>query len=141
MNHPDDPPRGGTGAPGDGSEPVGSVGEEAAKLIGALSGWAREQGADYAGSAAGAAESVARAVHDVSEHVATGAEECRYCPVCQVIHAVRGTSPEVRAHLASAAGSLIQAASGLLAPRTDDATGTPVEKIDLDDDSDWDEDA
>ena len=36
-------------------DPVGSVGEEAAKLLGALSNWARDQGGDYAGSAADAA--------------------------------------------------------------------------------------
>jgi hypothetical protein len=139
VNDAHDPTRGGPGTPGD--ESVGSVGEEAAKLLGALSGWAREQGSEYAGTAAGAAESLAHAVGDVNEHVATDGQDCRYCPVCQVIHAVRGTSPEVRAHLASAAGSLIQAAAGVLATHTGgSSTGAPVEKIDLDDDSDWDED-
>ncbi len=138
MNDADDPTRGGPGTPGD--ESVGSVGEEAAKLLGALSGWAREQGSEYAGTAAGAAESFAHAVGDVNDHVATGSQDCRFCPVCQAIHAVRSTSPEVRAHLASAAGSLMQAAAGLLATHTSGTTGAPVEKIDLDDDSDWDED-
>ncbi len=126
--------------PGTG-EPVGSVGEEAAKLLGALSDWARDQGTDYAGTAAGAASSFAHAVHDVNEHIATGSADCRYCPVCQVIHVVRGTSPEVRAHLSVAASSLMQAAAGLLATHTDGPTGrSSVEKIDLDDGSDWDED-
>ncbi len=59
-------------------EPVGSVGEEAAKLLGALSEWAREQGTDYAGSAAGAASTFAHAVRDVNEHIATGSgRRCR----------------------------------------------------------------
>ena len=98
-------------------EAVGSVGEEAAKLLGALSEWARDQGADYSGSAAGAASSFARAAQDVNEHIATGSEDCRYCPVCQVIHIVRDTSPEVRTHLAVAASSLMHAAAGLLATR------------------------
>ena len=40
------------------SEPVGSVGEEAAKLLGALSEWARDQGTDYAGSGRGCRELV-----------------------------------------------------------------------------------
>jgi len=69
--------------------------------------------------------------------VATGGEDCRFCPVCQVIHAVRTTNPEVKAHLASAASSLLHAAAGVLAtqvPRPDRPTG--VEKIDLGDDDD-----
>ena len=97
---------------------MGSVGDEAAKLLGALSDWARDQGTDYAGSAAGAAGAFASAVQDVNEHVATGGEDCRYCPVCQVIHVVRQTSPEVREHLSVAASSLLQAAAGLLATNT-----------------------
>jgi hypothetical protein len=122
-------------------ESVGTVGDEAAKLIGALSDWAREQGTDYAGTAAGAAGAFSHAVKDVNEHVATGGQDCRYCPVCQVIHVVRGTSPEVRAHRALAASSLMQAAAGLLATDTSGRQQTPpVEKIDLDAGADWDED-
>jgi hypothetical protein len=117
---------------------VGSVGEEAAKLLGALSDWAREQRADSAGSAAGAANAFAQAVRDVNEHVATGSEDCRYCPVCQVIHVVRQTSPEVRAHLSVAASSLMHAAAGLLATQPGGRpSSSPVEKIDLDDDAGW----
>jgi hypothetical protein len=61
--------------------------------------------------------------------------------VCQVIHVVRSTSPEVREHLSVAASSLMQAAAGLLATRTDPSPAPSVEKIDLDDegDADWDE--
>jgi hypothetical protein len=130
--------------PGD-EQPVGSVGEEAAKLFGALSDWAKEQGSDYAGTAAGAGTAFAAAVQDVGEHVATGSQDCRYFPVCQVIHAVRQTSPEVRTHLAVAASSLMQAAAGLLATHPgDQRESAPVEKIDLDSDTDpetdWGED-
>jgi len=121
-------------------EPVGSVGDEAAKLLGALSEWARDQGTDFAESATGAATAFAHAAQDVSEHVATGSQDCRYCPVCQVIHAVRSTSPEVRTHLAVAASSLMQAAAGLLATSTEGRTSAPVQKIDLDDGSAWDDD-
>jgi hypothetical protein len=139
VNQSDDGP-GGAG-PGGPQEPVGSVGEEAAKLLGALSSWARDQGEDYAGSAADAAGVFASAVQDVSEHIATGGEDCRYCPVCQVIHAVRNTSPEVRTHLSVAASSLMHAAAGLLATDPEDQSkSSPVEKIDLDTDADWDED-
>jgi hypothetical protein len=141
VNDASDGPGSGPPPPGD-EEPLGSVGEEAAKLFGALSDWARDQGSDYAGTAAGATSAFASAVHDVSEHIATGSTECRYCPVCQVIHVVRQTSPEVRTHLAVAASSLLQAAAGLLATQTPDPGrgSAPVEKIDLDSDTDWDED-
>ena len=119
--------------PGSSGEPVGSVGEEAAKLFAALSGWARDQGADYAGSAAGAAAAMSHGMHSINEHLATGSEECRYCPLCQVIHAVRTTSPEVKAHLAVAASSLMHAAAGMLATQVPGDTTSPVEN------SDWDE--
>lgn len=128
----------GGGEPG-GGEPVGSVGEEAAKLFAALSGWARDQGTDYAGSAAGAAAAMSETLHNVNEHIATGSADCRYCPLCQVIHAVRTTSPEVKAHLAVAASSLMHAAAGVLATQVPTEKAPSVEKIDLDDDNDWDE--
>lgn len=128
-------------------EPVGSVGEEAAKLLGALSDWARDQGdvageaaGSAAGSAAGMADSFAAAAREVNEHLSTGGPDCRYCPVCQVIHVVRETSPEVRAHLSVAASSLMHAAAGLLATHTPSSSASAgVEKIDLDDSTDWEE--
>ena len=127
----------------DADENVGSVTEEAAKLLHALQDWAKESGSEYAGAAATAAEGAAAAVHRVDEHIATGAPECSYCPVCRVISAVRGTSPEVRQHLTTAATSLMHAAAGLLAtqmpePSKERADGG-VEKIDLSDDE-WEDD-
>lgn len=112
----------------DGPPPVGSVAEEAAKLLGALSGWAREHG----DGATAMADSFAEELH---QHVATGSPECAWCPVCRTIAAIRHTSPEVRAHLTSAASSLMLAVSGMMAAPapTRDAT---VEHIDLDDDLD-----
>lgn len=99
---------------------VGSLGEEAAKFLGALAG------------------QVAEGVHEVNEHLGTGAAECRYCPICRVVHAVRGTSPEVRAHLAVAGTALLQAAAGLLSTlAADDQPASPrggFEHIDLDGD-------
>ena len=155
MTYADDPevrPGGADGAAGttgdSAGEPVGSVGEEAAKLFGVLSDWAREQGTGSTaspggtgstGGLAGAAQHLARAVSEVGEHVATGSDECRYCPVCQAIHVVRQTSPEVRTHLAMAAGSLMNAAAGLLATQAQGNARPGVEKIDLDDASPWDE--
>lgn len=119
-------------------EPVGSVGEEAAKLFAALSGWARDQGIDHVGTAAGAAAAMSETMHTINEHIATGSEDCRYCPLCQVIHAVRTTSPEVKAHLTVAASSLMHAVAGVLATQTGSDRSSPVQKIDLDD-NDWDE--
>lgn len=148
MTHPHDPtdPQDPTGS--EGPPEVGSVGEEAAKLLGALSGWAQESGGDT-GAGLGAAVSglaglAAERFAEVGDHLATGAAECTWCPVCRTVHAVRGTSPEVRAHLASAASSLLQAVSGLLAtippPATSGGAGSPrppdgpLQRIDLDGD-------
>ena len=135
TDHRDEPPQ---DPPSDSAsesnrEAVGSVGEEATKLLGALTDWARDQGQDYSGTASGAAGAFTQALHDIDEHVATGSADCRYCPVCQVIQVVRHTSPEVRTHLAVAASSLMSAAAGLLATRPEQPGRPGVERIDLDD--------
>jgi hypothetical protein len=127
-----------TERPGDGNEDVGSVAEEAAKLLGALSGWAKTHGGDLGH---GLSDLASAAIHDVDEHVATGAPECRYCPVCRVVHAVRDVSPEVRSHLMTAGASLVQAAAALMATAVEaekDRGSGGVERIDLDDE--WPED-
>jgi hypothetical protein len=113
---------------------VGSVAEEAAKLLGALQDWARESGHD---SATAGAAGAAAMFHNLNEHVATGGEDCRYCPLCQAISLVRQTSPEVKQHLTSAAASLMQAVVAAMPTQAHgDAHGRtrdPVEKIDLSD--------
>ncbi|QBR94207.1 hypothetical protein [Nocardioides euryhalodurans] len=129
------------GAP---DEEVGSVGEEAARLFGALSDWARDHGSDLGsglgGGLGGLAGHASAAAREVSEHVDTGASECSWCPVCRTVHLVRATSPEVREHLAVAAASLMQAAAGILAAAGGTQAPRPepgVEHIDLDDDGPW----
>ncbi|MBB6626407.1 hypothetical protein H5V45_03635 [Nocardioides sp. KIGAM211] len=127
-------------------EPVGSVADEAAKLFGALSDWAKDHGSDLGQGLSGLATHAVSAAQQVDEHVATGSAECTYCPICRTVHVVRQTSPEVRAHLASAAASLMQAAAGILATAVPDGAGGgragpaagrgAVERIDLDDDGD-----
>ncbi len=72
-----------------GATPHGTLGEEAARLIEALSHWAGEAFDD--------------------EHIATGAPECRLCPVCLLIGGLRSTRPETVEHLLDAAGSLVAA--------------------------------
>lgn len=133
MSEPDDGP-----APED---EVGSVSDEAVKLFGALSDWARDHGTDLGHGLSGLADQAARTAHEVNDHVATGAEECTYCPICRTVHLVRQASPEVRNHLAVAASSLMQAVAGVLAATVPDESrgsgrghGGGVEHIDLDTD-------
>ncbi len=123
----------------DGRNPeVGSLAEEAGKLLGALNGWAREQGGGLGETVGGLSEQASAAAHDLNDHFATGSSECTVCPICRTVHAVRHLSPDVKAHLASAAASLMQAAAGVLATAApDDAAGDDrgdVEHIDLDED-------
>lgn len=109
---------------------VGSLAEEAARLLGAVSGWARDLDlGDHDGGE----------VHD--KHVASGSPECRWCPVCRTVRSARGLSPEVRTHLATATTALAQAALAFLAtvPEARSAAGPEestgrVEPIDLDED-------
>jgi len=123
----------------DGQDPagIGSVGEEAAKLLGAISEWARDQGSEAGHGLGGLAGQAAASMQGMSEHIATGSAECTYCPICRTVHAIRETSPEVRTHLATAASSFLQAAAHLLATQVPNDSGraTNVERIDLDDDA------
>lgn len=117
---------------------VGSLAEEAGKLIGALAGWAKEHGVEAGHGVSGLADTM---IQDLDEHLATGAPECTYCPVCRTVHVVRQLSPEVKTHLASAASSLMMAAAGVLATVAPEegragAARDGVEKIDLDE-GDW----
>lgn len=113
---------------------VGSLGEEAAKLLGALSGWAREHAGDAGEGLSGLAAQAAASAHDLNEHLATGSAECTVCPVCRTVHAVRQLSPEVTEHLRSAVSSLAQAAAALIATTPPgSASEDNVEHIDLDD--------
>ena len=114
---------------------VGSVGDEAAKLLDALQDWAGTAGSP----------GMAEQLHALNEHVATGGTECLYCPVCQLIGKARETSPEIRSHLAVGVSSLLQAAAALIESRapkpsassSSSTAGSPpdpsrVTKIDLD---------
>jgi hypothetical protein len=115
---------------GEGHDPreeVGSLADEAVRLFGALSDWARD------------------ATEEIDEHVAA---ECTWCPLCRTVHAVRAAGPEVRSHLAVAASALLQAAAGVLAaaapapgsPGSPAQGGMGFEHIDLDGDPDGEHD-
>jgi hypothetical protein len=106
-------------------EPVGSVGDEAAKLLGALADWAGDHLVDLGDKA-----------REVNDHIATGDAECLYCPICRTVHAVREASPEVKAQLAQAASTFLQAAAGLLsAAGAAEPPSSRVQHIDLDADA------
>lgn len=98
---------------------VGSLGEEALRLLGSFAGWAGQHGAEVhhgvEDAARQALEGVQALTDGFDEHFATGAPECTWCPLCRTAHAVRELSPEVRTHLVSAASSLVKASSALLA--------------------------
>lgn len=104
-------------------EPVGSASDEAAKLLAAVRDWAGEWAKDHVG-----------------ENLDTGAPECTYCPICRTVHVIREAGPEVGVQLASAAASLMQAAAAVLdaAAKPDRKPGEQgVEKIDLNEDIEW----
>ena len=118
---------------------VGSLAEEAAKLLGALNGWAREQGGGLSDGVSDLSGHASAAAHDVSSHLATGAAECTVCPICRTVHAARHLSPDVKNHLASAAASLMHAAAAVLSTpvpteRSEESGG--IEHIDLADATD-----
>ena len=117
---------------------VGPLGEEAAKLFGALSGWARDHAGEAGEGLSGLASDAASALHGFDGHLSTGSAECTVCPLCRTVHAVRQLSPEVKAHLTTAAASLAQAAAALLATPERGAEPDVVEHIALDDE--WTED-
>lgn len=118
---------------------VGSLAQETARLLGAVSGWAAEHGASVGDGLSGLTSQVKSAADGLDDHIATGAPECTVCPICRTVHAVRGLNPEVRTHLSTAVASLAHAATALLATSApqDSSSRGPVEHIDLDAD-DWD---
>ena len=72
------------------TEPHGTIGDEAAKLLDAVQDWARRSFGD-------------------SAHIATGAPECTWCPICQLIAVLRGDRPEISDKIADATASVVAA--------------------------------
>ena len=93
-------------------EPVGSLAEEAAKLLSAVQHWAVENGDRYADAADGAAAQASAGTASSQEHVADGAG-CTFCPLCRLTSRLRAVNPEVMTHLAASATSLSRALAAL----------------------------
>jgi hypothetical protein len=70
-------------------EPPGSLGEEASKLFAAAQDWFASTVGDATAS-----------------KIATGAPECAWCPVCQLIGVLRGDRPELTERLADTQAAL-----------------------------------
>jgi hypothetical protein len=88
-------------------EPVGSVAEEAAKLFAVL----QNAASDEAPPADSGDE----------KHEHTLGPDCVWCPVCQLIHRVRNTSPETIEQLSTAAAQVLGSLRTLLEAAADAA--------------------
>jgi hypothetical protein len=113
-------------------DPVGSLAEEAARLISALSSLS----CTSSGASGSPESSTSDDPSDAADPHDPLAPECRYCPVCALARTARSMTPEVREHLASAAASLLLAGRDFLevALATSQRAGggePPVENIDV----------
>ena len=88
-----------------GSANVGSLADEADKLLRVLRARMKEPAGE-------GLHGVGEFFHDLDLQVGSGAD-CCYCPLCRLIGVAK--QPEVRQHLASAAGSLAAALASALA--------------------------
>jgi hypothetical protein len=98
----------------DQDEPRPPLAEEAAKVIGAMQEWARQNFPAGPDGHMGA--------------------ECQWCPLCQFMSVVRGERPEVTARVSEAGTALATAFRALLdaaTPKPDESTQPRVQRIDL----------
>jgi hypothetical protein len=131
---------------------VGSVAEEAARLLDALGGWASSTQAGYAArsapsaapraeddpdedSSADAGGSAADAGGHETRCESCGAENgmgqaitCQLCPVCQGIGLLRSVRPETVDRLADLAGALAATLRDIAGQRRADGGATPTGK-------------
>lgn len=105
-------------------EPVGSVAEEAAKLFAVLQNAAAQTpAAETPAAETPAAEPHAdeRAEQHEQDHEHKLGPDCVWCPVCQLIHRVRNTSPETIEQLSTAAAHVLGSLRSLLEAAADAA--------------------
>lgn len=100
----------------------GTFGEEAARLLDAVADWARANLGDV----------------DWRGHIATGAPECAWCPLCQLISVLRGERPEINEKIAEATMSVVAALRAVLDAATErpDSAQPRVQRINLSDSDD-----
>lgn len=97
-------------------EPLGSAAHEAGRLMDALREWLDARGVP-------------------STPIATGSAECRACPVCLALSAVREHHPEVVEQLGRAAEAMLAAVRSVVAEQEErwtDPGPADVERIDVD---------
>lgn len=94
-------------------DPVGSLGEEAAKLLAAASAWAHEQRAD-AEPDDGSPDRDDQDERCTSCGSTSRSEPCTWCPICQAAGFVRSASPELRAAVRGSVVSLSELARTVL---------------------------
>lgn len=83
---------------------VGSMTEEAAKLAAILQDWAEKSAA--------AGQAGTKGLGDLfGPDIATGAPECKACPVCRMIAAARELGPDFYTNLGTAVSGLVAAAA------------------------------
>jgi hypothetical protein len=106
-------------------EPVGSLAEEAAKLFAVL-----QHAADVDATKQSEQTPAADEEHKLGP-------DCVWCPVCQLIHKVRNTSPETIEQLSTAAAhvlgsvrSLLEAAAAAARQAQEDAASRPAKQED-----------
>jgi hypothetical protein len=124
------------------TEETGTLADEAAKLFAAVQEWTRN--ANRAPDPDAAARRVSDADWDDNAHghdAAAGHDGgldtvCRYCPICSLGRLARTATPEVREHLTAAAMSLTFAVTSMLGDQQRSDRTTPVEKIDIAEDTD-----
>jgi hypothetical protein len=103
---------------------TGPLGEEAARLLGAAQDWLHRVVLDPA-----------------TARVATGSPECCWCPLCQLIAAMRGNRPELTERLSEALTALTELQTALARllrpaaeqPMPDQRPARTVHRIDLSD--------
>jgi len=107
----------------DAPPPLGTFGDEAAKLLSAAQEWFGKNLGD-----------------PETAKISTGAPECAWCPVCQVISVLRGDRPDItqklaetQAALAGLFGALAEAVSSSTPGAHHQHHGTRVQKIQLSD--------
>lgn len=102
------------------SSAPGPLADEAARLVEALTDWARGRAGDMPSA--------------VGQHLG-GSAECTLCPFCQALALLRSARPETFAHLLEASAALTAALRSVVETHGSASNGSGgMERINLDDD-------